>query len=631
MPLPDLPAGSIVAVDTETSGLFVDDGARLSVVSAAWRDPDTGEVEARAWPFDQGPVAGKHGREHIVGRRRVYDPLPVSVPNGHSWAPNLSGARFHELLDWLANKRLEFHHAKFDLHMLRVGTRHTAGRDLIDQFWWDTQLVQGLLDPLFTSALKPSAKRYLGDNSDAEQIAIKEALRHNGVGLTKRYDLLPWPIIEPYATKDAELTLRLGEVQRDRLQEGDGPPGWSRLIELEFAMARLLYALEIRGIEFAADEAEESARILEHGLNQLVAELPFKATPAAARAWFGIESAADAVIRDLVAISGNPAVVEAARTYQRVTGLQSALGKWYHGWPRMTGEDGRLRTSFRQGRIESDRPGGRTGGAISGRLSVERVQLQAIPHDYQCPPGVPPIRRFFRAAPGKALYEIDVSQAEVRVATSLCHCQGMLDVLTAPGADVHGATATQVFGVKPGDPDWDQLRTVAKRLTFGILYGAGVRTLRAQIALFTGVDYSEAETRQLIDQYDDAFPELRQASRRAQRKADKGMGGVGYVELRVSGRRRYFGYGERTHKAWNAVIQGTVAELMKFWMLDTEQAVPGAMLLQIHDSMVLELPESTALESLAVVQARGMTMFTDRLTRIGGASVPFVAEYKRWS
>jgi DNA polymerase I-like protein with 3'-5' exonuclease and polymerase domains len=172
---------------------------------------------------------------------------------------------------------------------------------------------------------------------------------------------------------------------------------------------------------------------------------------------------------------------------------------------------------------------------------------------------------------------------------------------------------------------------VAKRLVFGNLYGAGVRTLREQIRLFTGVDYSEADTRGLIDQFDAAFPELRRASRRAQRKADRGLGGVGYVDIKVSGRRRYFGYGERSHKAWNAVIQGSVAELMKFWMLDTEARWPGVLVLQIHDSMVLELPTGEAERALGEIRAAGMQMFTDRLVRIGGASVPFVSESKQWT
>jgi DNA polymerase-1 len=263
-------------------------------------------------------------------------------------------------------------------------------------------------------------------------------------------------------------------------------------------------------------------------------------------------------------------------------------------------------------------------------LSVERVQLQAIPHAHQTPPGVPTIRTFFRAKPGHGLYELDISQAEVRVAASVARCQGMYDVLTGDSPDVHGSTATRVFGVKPGDEDWEQLRSVAKRLTFGILYGAGVRTLRDQIKLFTGIDYSESDTRAMIDQYDDAFPELRRASRRAQRKADRGMGGVGYVELKVSGRRRYFGYGERSHKAFNAVIQGTVAELVKMWMLKVEQAHPGMMLLQIHDSVVLEVPVSQRDEVVHSAGSIMQGMFEQRLVDIGGLRVPFDYDWKQW-
>src|SRR5207344_528718 len=97
--------------------------------------------------------------------------------------------------------------------------------------------------------------------------------------------------------------------------------------------------------------------------------------------------------------------------------------------------------------------------------------------------------------------------------------------------------------------------------------------------------------RELKARYDDEFPEFARASYQAQCRADRGLGGPGYLTFKVTGRRRTFGYGERTHKAWNAVIQGTVAELMKLWMVEVNEQWPEWLLLQIHDSLVLEVPE----------------------------------------
>ena len=72
------------------------------------------------------------------------------------------------------------------------------------------------------------------------------------------------------------------------------------------------------------------------------------------------------------------------------------------------GGDGRIRTSFRQTKV------------VSGRLSVERVQLQAIPHDYQLGTlGVEGVRSFFKPDDGFELWEVDISQAEIRVATAV--------------------------------------------------------------------------------------------------------------------------------------------------------------------------------------------------------------------
>jgi DNA polymerase-1 len=363
-------------------------------------------------------------------------------------------------------------------------------------------------------------------------------------------------------------------------------------------------------------------------IDEAKAALPFRPTVPGAQAHFGVPSVAKDVMRDLAKSPDRQVAADAQQwiTYQ---GYLSAASKWYRGWPAATGADGRLRCNYRQMRIESDRPGGKTGGAISGRLSVERVQLQAIPHEHQIPRGIRPIRTFFRSKPHHDLFSLDISQAEVRVATSLAKCTGMLDVLLS-GTDVHGQTATKVFGVKPGDPMWEQLRAVAKRLTFGILYGAGIDTLREQIRLFTGQDYSRNDTRALKKRYDDEFPEFTRASHRAQQRADRGLGGPGYLTFWVTGRRRKFGYGERTHKAWNAMIQGTVAELMKLWMVEVNEQWPEWLLLQTHDDLVLEVPHGQE-DELDKIKALGINTFRDRLVAVGGLDVPFKIDQKRWT
>lgn len=643
MYLPTLDESIPMSVDTETSGLFVDGDpgkappARVSIVSAAWRDPLSNRLQSQVWAFDQGWLEGKPGRCAWSSRNRPgwyqLGPRPgVGDYDDGSW--NLPIEYLGKLLDWLRLHPLIMHHAKFDCHICAAGHRldPSQGRYLANSVVWDTQLANGLMWPLESSSLKPTAQRLWGEREGDELDRIKNELRRQGKGLTWRYDLLRWATIGPYAAKDAEQTLRLWEYQQGAIAEGAVQPRFAELMRQEMDMFRTLLDMERRGIGFDKTGCYAQHDRLLTLIDEAADKLPFKATDPAARKYFDVPSIAQAVVRDIIEDPDNPDHIrDAARAWQEWKHLQSAASKWYRAWPAATGPDGRLRVNYRQGRIESDRPGGKTGGAISGRLSAERVQLQAIPHNQRIHDSVTPVRSFFRPADGFDLWELDISQAEVRCAASLAKCSGMRDVLLDPLADVHGATASRVFGVKPGDHNWDDMRAVSKRLTFGILYGAGIRTLRAQIKLFTGLDYSEKDTRALRDQYGDAFPELDRAQYQAQQRADIHLGGPGFVTIRVSGRRRWFGYGERTHKAWNAVIQGTVAEMMKKWMIEVAEDFSGCrMLLQIHDSLVFEVPIGHE-ALLDDITERGERMFTKMLVEAGGLEVPFKIDRKRWA
>jgi|GEM_PF-2470473 len=647
MLLPLLPETTPIAVDTETSGLFTDGDpgkaprARVSVVSASWRDPHTHEIVDQVWPFDQGWLYGKPGRCAWSPRSRPgFFPLPPmphwrrdlfdGLPDYDDGSFNLPISDLRPLLLWLSRHPLIMHHAKFDCHILHAGHRldESTGFDLSRSVTWDTQHVNGLIWPLYSSSLKPTAKRLWGEDEGEQAAAIEHERKRQGKGLTWRYDILRWATLQPYAAKDSNQTLRLWEHQMDYVSEGAVWKHFEEVRQLELAMMRTLFDMENRGIGFDKEGCFAELDHLNEELEKAKAALPFRATDPAARAYFEVPSVKVDVIREL-ADSHHPMAMD-AKAFQLVKGYQSAQAKWYRGWPAATGPDGRLRCNYRQGRIESDRPGGKTGGAISGRLSVERVQLQAIPHAYQIPKGIRPIRQFFRPKAEHDHWELDLAQAEVRVATSISRCEGMLGVLLA-GTDVHGQTATTVFGVKPGDDMWEQYRAVAKRLTFGMLYGAGIDTLRAQILQFTGIEYSRTDTRALRQRYIDAFPEMQKASWAAQLRAEPpSNGGLGYLTFKVTGRRRTFGYGERTHKAWNAVIQGTVAELMKLWMVEVNEQWPEWLLLQIHDSLVLEVPEDRT-DEIDKICDLGTRIFHDRLVEIGGLDVPFAVDRKRWS
>jgi DNA polymerase-1 len=294
---------------------------------------------------------------------------------------------------------------------------------------------------------------------------------------------------------------------------------------------------------------------------------------------------------------------------------------WYGPWPKLAGPDNRLRTIYRQ--VKSSHDGhddsGPERGTISGRLAVERWQAQAIPHDYQIPEGIVPIRKMFRARPGHSIVEIDVSQAELRGVAGLAGCTGLLDGFAA-GVDGHTRTAQLVFNTDESSPRWDFYRSLAKRLNFAIVYGAGVGTLREQIRVFTGQQVELDEVEGWWSDAKAAMPEIFRYSRRLRNEAEARR----QVQL-VGGRTRFFAHYEFTHKAMNAVIQGSVAVAMADAMIEvTRWLGPNAILLQIHDSLVCEFPSSQT--GLFTVGVRGI--ICEVFERHFHA--PFRADAKTW-
>lgn len=479
----------------------------------------------------------------------------------------------------------------------------------VDGFW-DTMLVQAFFDPLHSVALKPTGKRLLRVDADAAQKGLKLALSKQGTGLTNRYDLVPWFIMEQYAADDAELALDLYYYQLDQIELGDCPPHTPEQIAKEMELMRVLYRMERRGVGYDVERSLAGA----DDLKRRMAEIEEKLTPVfdprkldEVRAfYFGPESEGGLGILPLKVTekTNTPSIDEAqirlfvqdgqpwAAEYDEWSHCKSAVGKWYEGWARKAGPDGRLRTDFKQCAQEAEKGGGRPGGAISGRLAVGGVQLHAIPHNGQLPEQVKdkPVRQLIQAKPGYALWETDLPQGEVRIATVIVNCEAMWDVVDS-GEDLHGSNAKRIFKIDEDDPTYADLRGVAKRIVFGTLYGAGVTTLKKQILEYTGLDYSEADTREARDAFNRTFPEFKRVADRIQRKADRNLGGLGYVNL-IDGRRRWFSPDEFTHKAFNAVIQGSLAQTGKTWMIEVERQLPGIQLLAIHDSIVVEVPDN---------------------------------------
>jgi DNA polymerase-1 len=260
-------------------------------------------------------------------------------------------------------------------------------------------------------------------------------------------------------------------------------------------------------------------------------------------------------------------------------------------------ETGRVHTSFNQT------------VAATGRLSSSDPNLQNIP--VRTDEGRR-IRAAFVAAPGHRLLSADYSQIELRLLAHLADDPILIEAFRA-GEDIHARTAAEVF---PQLPPADG-RRLAKVMNFGIVYGMGPQRAAREMGV------SQAEAAAYIAGYFSRYPGVRrfiEATVAAARQR-------GWVST-VLGRRRYLPelnardhavrqFAERA--ATNTPIQGSAADLIKLAMLAVARRLGGAglgarMLLQVHDELVLEVPEQEVAATTEAVR--------DAMERVWDLRVP---------
>ena len=227
--------------------------------------------------------------------------------------------------------------------------------------------------------------------------------------------------------------------------------------------------------------------------------------------------------------------------------------------------------------------------APTGRLSSSGPNLQNIPVRTELGRN---IRMAFVTDKGNALVSADYSQFEIRLAAALSGDKGMIESFNAD-RDIHAETAAAVYGIKPEEVTKDQ-RYSAKAVNFGIMYGLGPHAL----SVSSGLTFVEA--REFINKYFEIRPKLKEFIEKTRKQAlDQG-----YVET-LLGRRRptpdvkssNFQVREAAYRAAvNHPLQGTAADLMKMAMNEVAKKLDGDchMLLQIHDSILIECPANKA-------------------------------------
>jgi DNA polymerase-1 len=252
-------------------------------------------------------------------------------------------------------------------------------------------------------------------------------------------------------------------------------------------------------------------------------------------------------------------------------------------------EDGRIHTDFNQT------------VAATGRLSSSNPNLQNIPIRGEI--GRKIRRAFVPSQPDHVLLAADYSQIELRILAAMSHDPRLVHAF-ATGEDIHAATAAAVFGVPLEEVTADQ-RRIAKVVNFGIIYGIG----ESRLAHETGITRPEAG--EFIANYNKTYAGVKSFMDEMRRTAAL----YGYVSTLMN-RRRYMPDIHSNHPgvrqaaeraAINMPIQGTAADIIKLAMIDIhgrlqEQLPEAQMVLQVHDELVFDVPESAVREVAALVK-----------------------------
>ena len=277
-------------------------------------------------------------------------------------------------------------------------------------------------------------------------------------------------------------------------------------------------------------------------------------------------------------------IVDLVLQYRQLTKLNST---YVEGLLKTVAPDGRIHTCYRQTETRT------------GRISSTEPNLQNIP--VRTPLGRE-MRKFFIAAEGCTLLDADYSQIELRLVAHLCGDENMRRTFEE-NRDIHLTTAAQVFNM-PEDMVTKEMRSAAKAVNFGILYGIGAFSLSKDI----GVSVAKAD--RYIKDYLHSFPRVEQFMNDTVEHAKE----TGYVTT-LFGRKRYVPELRASNKmvqaagkriAMNTPVQGTAADIIKAAMVRVyrrlKAEVPEAkLILQIHDELIVEAPHHLAKQASEIL------------------------------
>lgn len=508
------------------------------------------------------------------------------VPVGHNYADAPPQLPLDEVLDalkpWLedADAKKAGQHVKYDAHVFLNHGITVRG------YQHDTLLESYVLEAHRPHGLESLAARHLG----------RQGLSYEDV-CGKGANQIPFAQVHvdratEYSGEDSEMALQVHQTLYPKIAQH---PGLSFVYErIEMPVSHVIQRIERNGVLIdAALLAQQSRELAERmialereahelaggpfnlGSPKQICEVLFnrQGLPVLKKTASGTPSTDEEVLEKLAEDYPLPRKILEHRSMAKLKGTYTDK------LPLMVNRrTGRVHTTYAQA------------VAVTGRLSSNEPNLQNIP--IRTPEGRR-VREAFIAPPGHVIVSADYSQIELRLMAHISGDPGLTRAFTE-GMDVHRATASEVFGVPPGDVSSEQ-RRYAKTINFGLIYGMSAFGLAQNL----GIERSAASA--YIERYFQRFAGVKRYMDETRASAAAN----GYVET-LFGRRIELpeirgANGPRRsaaeRQAINAPMQGTAADLIKLAMIAIQQALDAEgratkMVMQVHDELVFEVPEA---------------------------------------
>lgn len=469
-------------------------------------------------------------------------------------------------------------------------------------FSLDAAVITDSVKPLYKKAVQlgTELKKTEMDTSLAAYLLNPSASSYDAVRLMGEYG-----IATPRLDTDNELApkaaglLILSGVLLERIKQNGQE---SLLYDIEIPLAAVLARMEHYGFAVDKDGIEEYGKTLEKTIDELqnsiyddvgyifninspkqlgVALFEKLMLPMGKKTKTGYSTSAEV----LEGLRPYHPCIDKILNYRTLAKLKST---YCDGLLKVISEDGRIHSSFNQTETRT------------GRISSTEPNLQNIP--VRTPQGRE-LRKFFVAKDGCVLVDADYSQIELRVLADIAKDENMIRAFNN-NDDIHAITASQVFNM-PLEMVNSQMRSRAKAVNFGIVYGIGAFSLSKDI----GVTRKEAD--HYIKSYLSHYSGVAEYMDRVVAQAKE----CGYVQTMFN-RRRYLpelkssnfnmrSFGERV--ARNMPIQGTAADIIKIAMIRVdrrlrEENMSARLILQVHDELIVEAPNNEAMKAAMIVQ-----------------------------